>query len=120
MSRINDNVELNKLLGIKSIFDSVGGYKKAEPLIEECQIKRPRFAHVYKDGLKRAMDLHYAVFFDCPICAIGKILADTRISLRYSTCSNCSNVFAVRKNAGGEFKMVFRPNIMSNSNGCDW
>ena len=120
MSRINDNTELNKLLGIRSIFDSVGAYKKTEPLIDECTIKRPKFASVYKDGMKRIMDLKFAVFFDCPICAIGKILADTRLHLRYSTCSNCFNVFAVRKNAGGEFKMKFCPNVIGDASTSDW
>ena len=78
------------------------------------------FATELKDGVKRIMDLKHALFFDCPICVIGKIIADTRRRLRASQCSNCTNCFWVVKNAGGEFKIKYASEINPTPGGSDW
>ena len=117
-ARWNENTEANRLLGIKNIHQS---YRPGELLGgSEIQIKRPLLATDLRDGVKRIMDLKYSIFFDCPICVVGKIMGDTRKRLRASQCSNCQNGFWVAKNAGGEFKIKFAPEIDPSPYNADW
>lgn len=120
MTRDNYNQELNRIFGIKNIHDRI---KTKDSLMSEVQIKRPTFANTLmtrEKVIKRHEEMQNAIFFDCSICAIGKIMVDKRRSLQFRQCNQCQNVFRVKKTGMGNWKINYDPDVAPNPRGSDF
>lgn len=120
MTRENYNQELNRLFGIKNIRDRI---RTKDSIMSEVQIKRPTFANVLmtRDAvIKKHEEMQNAIFFDCSVCAIGKIMVDKRRGLQFRQCSGCQNVFRVKQTGMGNWKINYEPNVQATPGQSDF